>query len=378
MKKLRILCVIGTRPEVIKMSPIILELKKEKNIETIVLSTSQHKELLKKSLKNFNLEADLDLNIMKENQKLHELTSSILHKASDILKDLKPDLVLAQGDTTTTMSVAMSCFYEKIDFGHVEAGLRSGDLYNPFPEEFNRIVADRLAILNFAPTEKAKNNLIREGVSEDTIYVTGNTVIDALYHIVRKLKTDNSNVDRKIMEIIKKNKNRRIILLTLHRRESFGKPLKNILNAIKYLAEKHKDLYFVYPVHPNPNVRETAYKLLSEVENILLYEPVDYITLVYLMMNSWIVMTDSGGLQEEAPAIGKPVLVLRDTTERPEVIEYGLGKLLGRKTENIISYVEHLLGDEKEYNSMVKFFSPYGDGKAARRIVNIIKERYGI
>lgn len=372
MYKPKILCVVGTRPEAIKMAPIILELQKTKWNIPIVLATSQHNELLHDTLKIFNISPDFDLKVMKENQSLEDLTSDLIKKLSDFFRKIKPDLVLAQGDTTTVMTTALCCFYKKIPFGHVEAGLRSRDLYNPFPEEFNRIVADRLATFNFAPTKRAKKNLLKEGIPKHTIFVTGNTVIDSLFYILKNFQKEN--------QIIKKlPKDKKIILITLHRRESFGEPLKNILLSIKTLAQAYKnELFFVFPVHPNPNVKNTVLNILSNISNILITPPLTYENFVRVMSKSWLVLTDSGGIQEEAPALSKPVFVLRDTTERPEVIEEGLGLLVGRDPEKIISSVEWLLSNPEEYNNFAKGFSPYGDGKASKRIVKIIKKFFNV
>jgi UDP-N-acetylglucosamine 2-epimerase (non-hydrolysing) len=374
MQKPKIICVVGTRPEAIKMAPIILELQKSKWCFPIVLATSQHNELLYNTLKIFNILPDFNLKIMKKNQNLEDLTSNLIKKVSNFFKKMKPDLVLAQGDTTTVMTTALCCFYEKIPFGHVEAGLRSGDLYNPFPEEFNRIVADKLATLNFAPTNQAKKNLLKEGILKNTIYVTGNTVIDSLFYILKNKNFQNEN------EVIKKlPKDKKNILVTLHRRESFGKPLKNILLSIKTLAQSHEnDLFFIYPVHPNPNVKNTVLNILSNISNILITDPLTYENFVKVMSKSWLVLTDSGGIQEEAPALGKPVFVLRDTTERPEVIKEGLCLLVGRDPERIISSVEWMLSNPEEYNKFAKGYSPYGDGKASKRIVKIIKKFFNL
>jgi UDP-N-acetylglucosamine 2-epimerase (non-hydrolysing) len=364
--KPKIFILLGTRPEVIKMAPVILALKKEPWAELRVISTAQHRELLDQMLAVFDIKTDEDFNIMKPNQSLPDLTSELIKRVSDFLRERKPDLVLAQGDTTTVMATAISCFYEKIPFGHVEAGLRSGDLYNPFPEEFNRIVADRLAELNFAPTERARQNLLREGIPEEKIFVTGNTVIDALLMTARR--------EIQIPEVDPYLRNRiKLMLITFHRRESFGEPLREVLQAVKDLAQRRRELVVLYPVHPNPNVREEAYRVLQGVERVILTEPLDYVSFVSAMKRSFIILTDSGGVQEEAPALGKPVLVARERTERPEVIEHGLGKLVGRSKERIIWEVERLLDDGEYYKSMAKGYSPYGDGRASERVVEIIK-----
>jgi len=364
--KPKIFILLGTRPEVIKMAPVILALKKEPWAELRVISTAQHRELLDQMLDVFDIKADEDFNIMKPNQSLPDLTSELIKRVSDFLRERKPDIVLAQGDTTTVMATAISCFYEKIPFGHVEAGLRSGDLYNPFPEEFNRIVADKLAELNFAPTERARQNLLREGIPEEKIFVTGNTVIDAL------LMTAKKEVAIPKVDGYLKNRHK-LMLITFHRRESFDKPLREVLHAVKELTQKRKELVVLYPVHPNPNVREEAYRVLQGVERVILTEPLDYVSFVSAMKRSFVILTDSGGVQEEAPALGKPVLVARERTERPEVIEHGLGKLVGRSKERIMSEVERLLEDRDYYKSMAKGYSPYGDGRASERVVEIIK-----
>lgn len=365
MNKLNILCTIGTRPEVIKMAPVILKLREQSWAQVTVLATAQHRELLDQMLEVFGIVPDIDLNIMKNNQNLAELTSSLIERVSDLLRNFKPDLVLAQGDTTTVMATALCCFYEKIPFGHIEAGLRSRDLYNPYPEELNRIIADRVATFNFAPTELAKDNLLKEGVSEETIFVTGNTVIDALMMISKKDITLPDRLESLLGE-------KKLILITLHRRESFGEPLKEICSAINELAKIRKDVVFCYPVHPNPNVRDTVFSILKNMENVVLSEPVDYMRFVKLMQKSYLILTDSGGVQEEAPALGKPVIVLRDKTERPEVIQQGLAKLVGRDRKKIVEEVLKLLDDKKEYLTMAKGYSPYGDGRASDRIVGII------
>jgi len=366
--KANILIFIGTRPEVIKMAPVIQALKEEPWVDLKVISTAQHRELSDQMLSFFKIKIDKDFDIMKPNQRLSELTVLLIREVAKFLRDTRPDLVLAQGDTTTVMVTALCCYYEKVAFGHVEAGLRSGDLYNPFPEEFNRIVADRLAELNFAPTELAKQNLLKEGIQEEKIFVTGNTVIDALW-----MTTQNEvPLPKEIEGFLKKGY--KLMLMTLHRRESFGEPLKEVWSAVKEIVRRHQNLVVLYPVHPNPNVKEKAYEFLKGEERIILSKPLDYLTFVSAMKKSYLILTDSGGVQEEAPALGKPVLVARDTTERPEIIEHGLGKLVGRNKGKIIDEIEKLLEDPSYYQSMAKGYSPYGDGKASERIVKIIRE----
>ena len=366
--KLDIFVFLGTRPEVIKMAPVILRLKSETWVELKVILTAQHRELLDQMLDVFGIKVNEDFNLMRSNQKLPELTAKLIRKISHFLRERKPDLVLVQGDTTTVMATAIACYYEGILFGHVEAGLRSKDLYNPFPEEFNRIVVDRLAELCFAPTEKAKKNLLREGISEEKVFVTGNTVIDALLKVARQDVPLPMGIEEKLRN------GYRLLLVTLHRRESFGEPLKEVFSAVAKLVELHPDLIVLYPVHPNPNVKEMAYKFFQGKERIFLIEPLDYLTFVSAMKKSYLILTDSGGVQEEAPALGKPVLVARDATERPEIIEHGLGKLVGRNKERIISEVGRLLEDKEYYRNMAKGYSPYGDGRASKRIVEIIKK----
>lgn len=368
MSRKKILAVIGTRPEVIKMAPVIYELQKRSWADVRIVATEQHKDLLYQMLNVFGIEPDIKLSLMKQNQDLSELTSLAIAKLNEILKQEKPDIVLAQGDTTTVMATAMVSFYHKIPFGHIEAGLRSGDLQNPFPEEFNRIVADRVATFNFAPTERAKQNLIREGVDPKTIFVTGNTVIDALFYILQKRT---SEFPKEYTNLVNGKK---ILLVTLHRRESFGKPLREICEALKSIAHLREDVTVIYPVHPNPNVRKVAFEVLSNIPNVYLIEPLDYLRFVHLLKKAYIVITDSGGIQEEAPALGKPVLVVRDRTERVEAEEHGVVKVIGRKKEKIVNETLELLDNPKEYKKIAKGYSPYGDGKAAKRIVDIIEK----
>jgi len=334
-----------------------------------VIATEQHKHLLHQMLKVFELKPDVTLSLMKENQNLSELTSTAIIALNKVLAKETPDLVIAQGDTTTAMVTALVSFYNKIPFAHIEAGLRSGDLHNPFPEELNRIIADRVASFNFAPTERARENLIKEGIPSNTIYVTGNTVIDALLWVVNKIRKVETLKVKKFI-----NSKRKLILVTLHRRESFGKPLINICKAIKTIALERKDVQIIYPVHPNPNVRNIVRNLLEGIKNIYLIDPLDYVDFVALLDKAYIVLTDSGGIQEEAPALGKPVLVVRDKTERLEALEKGVAKLVGRQEETIVEEVIKLLDNIEAYKALAKGISPYGDGKAAERIVRILKE----
>ncbi len=363
MKK-KILCVVGTRPEVIKMAPVIYELRNRSWSKVLVLATAQHREMLDQMMKVFHLEADIDLNVMKHNQSLSELTANLVQKFDRVFSTEKPDLVLAQGDTTTVAMAALVAFYHKVPFGHVEAGLRSGDCYNPFPEEINRRLTAQMAQWHFAPTRRAKDNLLKEGIPETNIFVTGNTVIDALFFMLAKRNNaTNLGIDD----------SKKLILVTVHRRESFGRPMENILSAISLLAREFNDISIVIPVHPNPNVRKLVYNKLNNQKNIDIVEPLNYEDFIHVLSKAYLILTDSGGIQEEAPALGKPVLVLREKTERPEAIEAGVAKLVGTKTEKIVKETAKLLNDTKAYREMAKGISPYGDGRAAIRIADILE-----
>jgi UDP-N-acetylglucosamine 2-epimerase (non-hydrolysing) len=364
MKK--ILCVVGTRPEAIKMAPVILALKSEPWATVRVLATAQHRHMLDQVLKFFSIEPDIDLDIMRPNQALTTLTARLLLDLDDVLLQEKPDVVLAQGDTTTVMTVALACFYHRIPFGHVEAGLRTWDMQNPFPEEGNRVIAGRLARWHFAPTESSRLNLLREGVNNADIVLTGNTVIDAL------LMTASEEVEIGIAF----DDNKRLVLVTSHRRENFGQPFRNICRALRTLAENNPTVQFLYPVHPNPSVKDVAYEFLAGLDNFTLCEPLDYAPFIAAMKRSCIILTDSGGVQEEAPALGKPVLVLRDETERPEAVEQGVVKLVGTNYERIVDEAQRLLDDETAYKAMARGVSPYGDGHAAERIVKTLREHF--
>jgi UDP-N-acetylglucosamine 2-epimerase (non-hydrolysing) len=361
MKK--IVCIVGTRPEAIKMAPVILALKKEPWVNVRVLATAQHRHMLDQVCQFFNITPDLDLNLMKPNQSLTMLTARLLIDLDDILLEEKPDAVLIQGDTSTAMSSALACFYHKIPIGHIEAGLRTWDIQNPFPEEANRLIISNLSFWHFAPTERAKQNLLKEGIFDEKIFLTGNTVIDAL------LIT--ANTDTEINLALDKTK--RLILITCHRRENFGEPFINVCSALKILAQNNPDVEFLYPVHPNPNVKDIAYKMLKKLSNIILCEPLEYSQFVAAMKKSYLIITDSGGVQEEAPALGKPVLVLREETERPEAVDMGVVKLVGCDSKTIISEVQLLLDCKQAYKNMAKGVSPYGDGKASERIVKTLK-----
>lgn len=361
----RIMVVFGTRPEAIKMAPVIKEFKRyAEEFEPIVCVTAQHRQMLDQVLSLFEIKPDVDLNLMKENQTLEFLTANTIQQITRVIIDLKPDLVLVQGDTTTAMVTALAAFYQKIPVGHIEAGLRTQDRYNPFPEEINRHLISILATYHFAPTQRAQEALLREGIPEETIFLTGNTVVDALRMIIKKNYQGNFNFSSL--------NGHKLILVTAHRRESFGKPFENICLALKEISRRNSDVEMVYPVHLNPNVKNVVYKILSQKERIHLIPPLEYCELVHLLNNSYLILTDSGGIQEEAPALGKPVLVLRKETERPEGVEAGVAKLVGTNVKRIIRETELLLRNEEEYLKMAKAISPYGDGRAAERIVKIL------
>ncbi|MBV4493369.1 non-hydrolyzing UDP-N-acetylglucosamine 2-epimerase [Pseudomonas oryzicola] len=364
MKK--IMCTVGTRPEAIKMAPVILELKKQNWAQVRVLATAQHREMLDQVMNFFDIAPDIDLNIMKPNQNLTELTARLLLELDKVLLEEQPDVVLAQGDTTTVFAMALACFYRRIPFGHVEAGLRTWDMHNPFPEEANRVLAGRLTRWHFAPTESSKGNLLREGIAAEDITVTGNTVIDALLMTARK----ELNIGVEIAA------DKRLVLVTSHRRENFGEPFKNICEALKCLAERNPDIQILYPVHPNPNVHDVAHATLGSVDNIILCQPLDYAPFIAAMKRAYLIISDSGGVQEEAPALGIPVLVLREETERPEAVDMGVVKLVGANKQTIIDEAQRLLDDVDAYRSMARGVSPYGDGKGAERIVDVLKDHF--
>lgn len=374
MKK--ILVIFGTRPEAIKLAPLIHRLKFDSSkFQIKVCVTGQHREMLDQVLDFFEIQPDFDLNIMKNNQSLFDLTMNELRELKEILKKEQPDIVVVQGDTTTTFTASLAAFYLKIKIAHVEAGLRTENKFNPFPEEVNRRLTDHLADLCFAPTEKARENLVREGIEERKIFVTGNTVIDALLMTVDKQK------DQKVQEIFEQNflkkygihfDKKKIIPVTSHRRESFGQDLKNICYGLKKIAENSSDVLIVYPVHLNPNIQRPVRKILNNVNNIHLIEPLDYFSFIWLMNRAYLILTDSGGIQEEAPSLGKPILVLRNVTERLEGIEAGTAKLVGTESQSIFSETMKLLKDKKLYQSMAKSVNPYGDGKASVRISQIL------
>ncbi|MBP3285026.1 MAG: UDP-N-acetylglucosamine 2-epimerase (non-hydrolyzing) [Clostridia bacterium] len=372
MKKIKVMTIFGTRPEAIKMAPLVNELKKDDQIETIVCVTAQHRQMLDQVLRIFKITPDYDLNIMKERQTLADITSDVLRGIINVINDCKPDIVLVHGDTTTTFAGALAAFYSKVRIGHVEAGLRTYDKYSPYPEEMNRRLTGNLADIHFCPTENNKNNLLKENISESGIYITGNTVIDALKTTVSNSYVFQSDV-LKNLDFTKK-----VILVTAHRRENLGEPLKNILTAIKQVAEEYKEVEFVYPVHLNPAVSGPAQELLGNSERVHLIEPLNVQELHNLMDRCYMVMTDSGGLQEEAPALSKPVLVLRQETERPEAVEAGTVRIAGTETEKIVEMTKLLLDNQEEYDKMHKAANPYGDGKASQRIIQAIKFYFGV
>lgn len=366
----KIIFIFGTRPEAIKLAPVIKKFNEYKDIEVKVCVTGQHQEMLHQILNFFKIEPDYDLNIMKSNQSLFDITYRILRDIKRVLDIEKPDIIFVQGDTTTAFVGALAGFYKKIKIAHVEAGLRSYNKYSPFPEEMNRVLISHIADYHFAPTEKAKENLHKEGI-KGNIYVVGNTVIDALFLTLEIIKSDGEEKYHKFFNFIDFSK--KVILVTGHRRENFGEPFKNICLALKEIANKFEDIQIIYPVHLNPNVQKPVYEILNGHPRIYLIQPLDYPYLVWIMDKSYMVLTDSGGIQEEAPSLGKPVLVMRDVTERNEGIEAGTAKLVGTNKNKIIEEVSNLLTNYKEYEKMAKTVNPYGDGFASMRIVNILK-----
>ncbi|MGC1375406.1 MAG: UDP-N-acetylglucosamine 2-epimerase (non-hydrolyzing) [Anaerolineales bacterium] len=366
---IRILSIIGTRPEAVKMAPVVQQLAQTPGVESLVCVTAQHREMLDQVLGLFDITPNIDLDLMQPDQSLAQITAAIFTHLDPVLLDLHPDWVLAQGDTTTVMAAALLAYYHRIKFGHVEAGLRTGDKYQPFPEEINRRVAGVAADLHFAPTETSKQNLLKENIPAWQIVVTGNPVIDALKQVAEKAPP------QEVKQLLDKLGNGRLILVTAHRRENFGQPLKNICLALKMLAEACDDLQIIYPVHLNPNVQNTVYPLLEPVSNITLLPPLDYLPMVHLMKRATLVLTDSGGLQEEAPGLGVPVLVMREVTERPEGLAAGTVRLVGVNTAKIVAETKRLLDNPSEHAKMARAVNPYGDGHAAERIVQAILSR---
>ena len=382
MKK--VMLVFGTRPEAIKMAPLVKEFEKYPNdFQTIVCVTGQHREMLDQVLNLFEIKPHYDLNIMKQGQDLYDVTARVLVGMRDVLKEAQPDVVLVHGDTTTSTAAALAAFYQQIPVGHVEAGLRTHNIYSPWPEEMNRLITGRIATYHFSPTQLSRQNLLKENVSDDSIIVTGNSVIDALYWVVEKIKND-AALNNELKDVLSNagydvnrlNNGKKLVLITGHRRENFGDGFINMCTAIKDLTNQYPDVDFVYPMHLNPNVRKPIHEVfgedLSNLGNMFFIEPLEYLSFVYLMEKSTIVLTDSGGIQEEAPGLGKPVLVMRDTTERPEALEAGTVKLVGTNYDKIVSEVSALLENEDYYKTMSQAVNPYGDGLACERIVHNI------
>ncbi|MBK2238193.1 non-hydrolyzing UDP-N-acetylglucosamine 2-epimerase [Francisella philomiragia] len=373
----KVLLVFGTRPEAIKMLPLVKEFEKHTSVvEMKVCVTGQHRQMLDQILNLFEVVPDYDLNVMKPGQDLYDVTTKILLGMRDVLIDYKPDIVLVHGDTTTTLATSLACFYQQIKVGHVEAGLRTGNLYSPWPEEANRLLTTQISKFHFAPTEKNKENLIKEHIMDNKILVTGNTVIDALFMVLDQIKSK-PGLEQQVADFIVsegyKLSDRRIVLVTGHRRENHGEGMLNICKALKTLAQSYPDVDFVYPVHLNPNVQKPVQDLLSDIDNVFLIKPLDYLPFVYLLSKCYLVLTDSGGIQEEAPSLGKPVLVMRDTTERPEAVDAGTIMLVGAETASIVANVSRLLDHETHYNKMAYAHNPYGDGNASLKIVHFIE-----
>ena len=367
MKKIKVLSIFGTRPEAIKMAPLIKELKCRDEIECVVCVTAQHRQMLDQVLETFEIKPDFDLNIMKPGQTLSDITSRALKGVEEVIKEVHPDIVLVHGDTTTTFAGALAAFYNQVDIGHVEAGLRTWNKYSPFPEEMNRQMVDRMTDLYFAPTEVSKNNLLMENIDESKIYVTGNTAIDAMKTTVM------DNYGHEVLDWVG---NDRLILLTAHRRENLGEPMRHIFRAIKRIVLEYPNVKVVYPIHLNPKVREVANEVFDGIDRVKLIEPLEVIDFHNFQNKSYIILTDSGGIQEEAPSLGKPVLVLRDTTERPEGIQAGTLKLVGTDEETVYKETKKLLDDKNEYEKMSMASNPYGDGFASKYIVDVILEKY--
>ena len=364
---IKVMTIFGTRPEAIKMAPLVKELEKREEIESIVCVTAQHREMLDQVLNIFKIKPDYDLNIIKQGQTLSEITSRVLMGLEEVIQKENPNIILVHGDTTTTFAGALAAFYNKVDIGHVEAGLRTYNKYSPFPEEANRLMVDRITDMYFAPTDTSKNNLLKEGIDENKIYVTGNTAIDAMKYTV------NSEYNNEIFDWIGEDK---LVLLTAHRRENLGEPMYNIFKAVKRLVDDNQDIKVIYPIHMNPLVRKIANEVIGGCDRIKIIEPLEVIDFHNFINKSYLILTDSGGIQEEAPSLGKPVLVLRDTTERPEGIEAGTLKLVGTNEEVIYNETKKLLTDKNEYEKMSKASNPYGDGFASKRIVDAIIKKY--
>lgn len=372
MSHIKIMIVFGTRPEAIKMASVIRELKKNSDKYKIcVCVTAQHRQMLDQVLELFDIQADYDLNIMRPEQDLYDITSNVLQGLKSVLQSEQPDIVLVHGDTTTTFAASLASYYEKIPVGHVEAGLRTGNIYSPWPEEMNRRLTGSIAATHFAPTDSARKNLLAEGVPGERIHVTGNTVIDALFQVVKRIDQDQELKQSLASQFPFIDPSKKVILVTGHRRENFGQGFEDICHSLHELGQR-PDVQIIYPVHLNPNVQEPVRRILSNSPSIFLIEPLDYLPFVYLMSQSYLIITDSGGVQEEAPSLGKPVLVMRDTTERPEAVEAGTVKLVGTDKNKIVKETQNLLDNEDEYLEMSKAHNPYGDGKASERIVSAL------
>ena len=390
LKMKKIMLVFGTRPEAIKMAPLVKAFQARKeDFETVVCVTGQHREMLDQVLSLFDIKPDFDLNIMKQGQDLYDVTSRVLLGMRDVFKTCVPDILFVHGDTTTSTAAALAAFYHQIPVAHVEAGLRTGNIYSPWPEEMNRLITGRIATYNLSPTKLSRENLLRENVSDSKIVVTGNTVIDALHWVTNKINNDkdlNANLAKELVtkgyDVTRLSNGRRLVLITGHRRENFGDGFRNICNALKALSEKYPDVDFVYPMHLNPNVRRPIHEAfgedLSNLGNMFFIEPLEYLMFIFLMEKSDVVLTDSGGIQEEAPGLGKPVLVMRDTTERPEALEAGTVKLVGTDYDASVDNVSLLLDNREAYERMSHAVNPYGDGKACGRIIDFIKSKMEI
>jgi UDP-N-acetylglucosamine 2-epimerase (non-hydrolysing) len=377
---MKVMVVFGTRPEAIKMAPLVKALQaRASDINTVVCVTAQHREMLDQVLKLFDIVPEHDLNIMKPGQDLFDITSNILLGLKGVLQQEQPDLMLVHGDTTTTLAASLAAYYARVPVGHVEAGLRTGNKHSPFPEEMNRKLTGSIADIHFAPTTASRDNLLREGISADAIHVTGNTVIDALLAVVDKLRNDSALKAELAQRFAFLNPQRRLILVTGHRRENFGEGFQNICEALADIAAEHADVEILYPVHLNPNVRKPVADILAarQLSNVHLIDPVDYLPFVYLMDRAHLIITDSGGVQEEAPSLGKPVLVMRDTTERPEAVDAGTVRLVGTSRKKIVSETRRLLTDEAEYSRMSRAHNPYGDGEAVQRIIQSVMSLKG-
>lgn len=372
MSKKKVLTVFGTRPEAIKMAPLVHALSADERFDAKCCVTAQHREMLDQVLDLFEIKPDYDLNLMRAGQSLNDVTARILLELKPVLQEFKPDVVLVHGDTATTFAASLAAYYEQISVGHVEAGLRTGNIYSPWPEEANRKLTGVLAQYHFAPTETSQNNLLKENFEKDSISVTGNTVIDALLMVKDKIDYDEALQQGLCKQFPFLHKDKKLVLVTGHRRESFGGGFERICEALAFTAQKHSEVQIVYPMHLNPNVREPVNRILADIDNVHLIEPQQYLPFIYLMNRAHIILTDSGGIQEEAPSLGKPVLVMRDTTERPEAVEAGTVKLVGTDVDRIVSGLTALLQDEHEYKEMSFAHNPYGDGKACQRILDVL------